>query len=271
VDIYGVGLAAGNRGVFVPLKTDGGGFFGEFLYRLKKGIYVGTRGQYRNLTLSLNQEKLDSPDAPVRPPEQIADVVTQIRADLLQQRTVSLGPRFEWDSRDSTFYPKQGLLLDVAADFFAQGLGSKWNYQYYKVGFNKYHRLGDHQVFAFRSMGCAAGGQRIPVYDLCLFGSANDIRGYPGGRFQDRRMFATQAEYRLMLPTHSFLGRFGVVAFGGFGAVGRSLSDIGFSDLLPGGGGLRFRLTKKYPVNFRVDYAVGKVGRTITIGVLEAF
>jgi len=28
---------------------------------------------------------------------------------------------------------------------------------------------------------------------------------------------------------------------------------------------------KKYPVNFRVDYAVGKVGRTITIGVLEAF
>ena len=84
-------------------------------------------------------------------------------------------------------------------------------------------------------------------------------------------MFATQAEYRLMLPTHSFLGRFGVVAFGGFGAVGRSLSDIGFSDLLPGGGGLRFRLTKKYPVNFRVDYAVGKVGRTITIGVLEAF
>ena len=272
VDIYGIGLAAGKNGVFVPLKTDGGGFYGEFLYRLKKGVYLGARGQYRNLTLSLNQEKLDAPDAPVQPPEQIAGVINQIRADLLQQRTVSIGPRFEWDSRDNTFYPKQGLLLDVAADFFAEGLGSKWNYQYYKVGFNKYHSLGDHQVFAFRGMGCAAAGNRVPIYDLCLFGAANDIRGYPGGRFHDRRMFATQAEYRLMMPADNFLGRFGVVAFGGFGAVARNFSDIGFSDLLPGGGGgLRFRLTKKYPVNFRVDYAVGKVGQTITVGVLEAF
>ena len=85
-------------------------------------------------------------------------------------------------------------------------------------------------------------------------------------------MFATQAEYRLMMPADNFLGRFGIVAFGGFGAVAGNFSDIGFSDLLPGGGGgLRFRLTKKYPVNFRIDYAVGKVGQTITIGVLEAF
>ena len=92
-------------------------------------------------------------------------------------------------------------------------------------------------------MGCAAAGNRVPIYDLCLFGAANDIRGYPGGRFQDRRMFATQAEYRLMMPADNFLGRFGVVAVGSFGAVARNFSDIGFSDLLPGGGGgLRFRL-----------------------------
>jgi hypothetical protein len=121
-------------------------------------------------------------------------------------------------------------------------------------------------------MGCAAAGDRVPIYDLCLFGTNNDLRGYPGGRFQDRRMFATQAEYRLMFPAKGFWGRFGVVAFAGVGAVGEKFSEIGAGDLLPaGGGGVRFRLLKKYPINFRVDYGIGKVGNTLSIGVLEAF
>ena len=85
-------------------------------------------------------------------------------------------------------------------------------------------------------------------------------------------MFATQAEYRLMFPVQGFLGRFGVVAFAGFGGVGESFSDIGFHDLLPaGGGGLRFRLTKENAIHFRVDYGIGKVGQTLSIGVMEAF
>ena len=85
-------------------------------------------------------------------------------------------------------------------------------------------------------------------------------------------MFATQAEYRLMFPFQGFLGRFGVVAFAGVGAIGDKFTNIGTSDLLPaGGGGIRFRLLKKYPINFRVDYGQGKDGHTLSIGVLEAF
>ena len=235
-DIYGIGKLAGDRGVFVPITAEGGGFLGEFLYGLRKGVYIGARGQYRNLTLSLDREKLDSPDIPFQP-EQIADVIDELREQFLHQQTVSIGPRFEWDSRDNTFYPKRGFLMDFQADLFAQGLGSKWTYQYYKVAFNKYAKLGEHQVLAFRGMGCAAAGDHVPIYDLCLFGTMNDLRGYAAGRYQDRRMFATQAEYRLMFPAQGFLGRFGVVAFAGFGGVGSKFSDIGFSDLLPAGGG----------------------------------
>jgi outer membrane protein assembly factor BamA len=118
----------------------------------------------------------------------------------------------------------------------------------------------------------AAAGDRVPIYDLCLFGAQNDLRGYAAGRYQDRRMFATQAEYRLTFPAKGFLGRFGVVAFAGFGGVGEQFSDIGFSDLLPaGGGGARFKLTQRHPINFRIDYGIGKEGNTLTIGVLEAF
>jgi hypothetical protein len=267
LDIYGVGQAAGDAGAFVPLKTKGTGFMGEFLYGLKKHIYVGLRGQYRDLRLSLNQDEASSGT-----PEQIADVIDQIGADLLGQRTVSLGPRLQLDKRDNVFYPTRGGFLDANFDIFAKGLGSKFSYQYYKIGFNKYNSISKHQVIAFRGMGCAAAGDRVPIYDLCLFGAMNDLRGYPAGRYQDRRMFATQAEYRLMMPSAGFWGRFGIVAFGGVGSVAEKFGDIGFDDLLPaGGGGARFRLIKKHPINFRVDYGFGRSGHTLSVGILEAF
>jgi hypothetical protein len=272
IDIYGIGRLAGDQGTFVPLKAKGGASIGEFLFRLRKGVYLGARGQYRNVSMSLDQERLDDSDVTTQPPEEIAGVIDQIRSELLHQQTVSMGPRFQWDSRDNVYYPKRGVFMEVGADLFAQGLGSQWTYQYYRVNFNKYNHLSDHQVLAFRGVGCAAAGDRVPIYDLCLFGTMNDLRGYPAGRYQDRRMFATQAEYRLMFPVEGFLGRFGVVAFAGVGGVGETFSDFDFNGLLPaGGGGLRFRLTKKYPVNFRIDYGIGKVGKTLSMGVLEAF
>lgn len=271
-DVYGIGAAGGRRGIFIPLNVDGRAGIAEFLYRIRKSMYLGLRGQYRNATLSLNQDRLDSSDITTEPPDQVANVIQQIQNQLLHQTTVSIGPRFQWDTRDSTFYPKHGFLTEVASDFFLTGLGSKWTYQYYKASLNKYSALSEHQVLAFRVMACAAAGSRVPIYDLCLFGTMNDLRGYTGGRFQDRRMFATQAEYRLMFPAKGFWGRFGVVAFAGVGAVEDKFTNIGFSDLLPaGGGGLRFRLLKKYPVNFRVDYGQGNDGHTLSIGVLEAF
>jgi hypothetical protein len=271
-DVYGVGEATAKQNVFVPLKVDGRAGIGEFLYGIRKGIYLGARGQYRNATLSLNKDRTDSSDYTSQPPDKVANVITQLQTALLHQTTVSIGPRFQWDTRDSVFYPKQGFLAEGISDFFATGLGSKWDYQYYRVSFNKYNSLSEHQVLAFRAMGCAAAGEHVPIYDLCLFGTANDIRGYTGGVYQDHRMFAAQAEYRLMFPFKGFMGRFGVVAFFGVGAVADKFSDIGAGDLLPGGGGgVRFRLLKKYPVNFRVDYGQGKSGHTLSIGVMEAF
>lgn len=271
-DVYGIGGASGRRGIFIPLNVDGRAGIAEFLFRIRKALYLGLRGQYRNATLSLNQDRLHSSDVMSEPPDQVANVIEQIQGQLLHQTTVSIGPRLQWDTRDSTFYPKHGFLTEVASDFFLTGLGSKWSYQYYKASFNKYNALSEHQVIAFRAMACAAAGDRVPIYDLCLFGTMNDLRGYTGGRYQDRRMFATQVEYRLMFPAKGFLGRFGVVAFAGVGAIGDKFTNIGFGDLLPAAGaGLRFRLLKKYPVNFRVDYGQGNDGHTLSIGVLEAF
>jgi outer membrane protein assembly factor BamA len=195
-----------------------------------------------------------------------------IRDNLFRQKTVAIGPRVQFDTRDNTFYPKSGVFIDSGIDFFAEAIGSKFTYQYTKIAFNKYVSLKDRHIVAFRGMGCAATGDRVPFYDLCLFGTTNDLRGYAAGRFQDRRMFATQAEYRFTLPQKGFLGRFGLVGFGGVGGVGAKFSDISIADMLPSGGaGIRFRLTKQNPINFRVDYGFGKVGNTLSIGIFESF
>ena len=265
-DLFGVGKLSGDRGSSIPINMKGSGFFTEPLFRIRKGVYFGARAQYRSLRLSIDDD-LES-----NPPTDIADIVEVTRNNLFRQRTVSAGPRFQWDTRDDKFYPRRGVFLDTGIDFFAKAIGSKFTYQYYKAALNKYIGLGDHQVIAIRGMGCAAAGDQVPIYDLCLFGFQNDLRGYSAGRYQDRRMFATQAEYRFTIPKKGFVGRFGLVAFGGVGGVGPKFTEIDFSDMLPaGGGGLRFRLTKKNPINFRIDYGVGKTGGTLIVGVAEAF
>jgi hemolysin activation/secretion protein len=154
----------------------------------------------------------------------------------------------------------------VTGDFFAKALGSRRHYQTYKVSYNGYHTLAPKQILAYRGMICSAN-QSVPFYDLCLYGTNSDLRGYTGGEFQNRRMFATQAEYRRELK-----GRIGVVAFGGIGGVAKSWNAFRSDQLLPAAGaGLRFTLDKKNHINYRIDLGFGRAGRTLSIGIGEAF
>ena len=269
-DIYGVGIESGKNDFYLPFTFKGSGFLAEPLFRIHKGTYVGIRFQHRNLNLALNQEELDLPPDGQLPPA-LEEIRSQV-GDFFKQRTVSLGPRFQWDTRDDTYYPDKGIFLDSGINLFGEAIGSRFTYQHANIAFNKYASLTKNQILAFRGMGCAATGDHVPIYDLCMFGTFNDLRGYTAGRYQDRRMFATQAEYRLTLPFKGFVGRFGAVAFGGVGGVASTFSDMSWGDLLPaGGGGIRFRLTKEAKVNFRIDYGVGRNGHTLSMGLGEAF
>lgn len=252
LDFFGIGRFPNRPAVAIPLSMGGTIFFGEAMRNVGRSFFVGPRYQFRRLSA-----RLDGP--PVRGGFEIPAID-------LQSNSAALGFHVQRDRRNSTFYPTKGTLFDFTADFFAPAFGSRREYQSYKVGYNGFREIADRQVLAYRAMACSANGN-VPFYDLCLYGWNNDLRGYATGEFQNRRMFATQAEYRL-----DWRKRLGFVMFGGIGGVVRGWGDFRSDGLLPGAGaGLRFKLDKKNHINYRVDYAFGRAGRTLSIGVGEAF
>jgi Omp85 superfamily domain len=253
-DLFGIGNSAGTAGISAPINQKGSLFLGQFLYRVGWGWHLGPRYQVRQSTV---RPEFTGEHLP--PGIEIPDAV-------LESKTAALGPQLMRDRRDSPFYPRKGSVFKAGADFFAKGLGSKFSYQAYQVAFNKYATLGPRQVLAYRVMGCGVGGD-VPFYDLCLFGFNNDLRGYYAGQFRDRRMFATQVEYRLEL-----FPRVGVAGFVGVGGVASELSKFRGDELLPaGGGGFRLTVAKRNHINLRFDLGFGRVGHTFSMGLAEAF
>ena len=80
-------------------------------------------------------------------------------------------------------------------------------------------------------------------------------------------MFASPAEYRVELPK-----RLGIVAFARVGGVASRWGNFRSDELLPAAAaGFRFNLDKKNHINYRIDFAYGREGHTISIGIGEAF
>lgn len=251
-DLYGIGNSAGNLGLSVPLNQGGTALLLETLIRVKGKLFLGPRYQWRALDAHFTAEKF--------PPEFNIDPVE------LKSNTSALGVHIQHDRRDSQFYPTRGTLTDIVGDFFQGSFGGDFSYQSYTFALNKFSSISPRQVFAFRVFGCDTAGH-VPFYDLCMLGMHNDIRGYKTGRYRDKLMLTTQAEYRLELPK-----RFGLAAFFGVGEVAPELGAFNGDNLKPaGGGGVRYTLAKKNHVNLRIDYAAGLQGGGVYMGVTEAF
>ena len=250
-DLYGIG--SGDSQLRLPLKQTGQVVFGEFLRRTWWKLFLGPRFIWGSSLIKVRPGNVGA--VPLPP-------------DLgLDTNLTAFGFRLNRDTRPNRFYPATGTLLDFTADFFSQGLGSKYSFQSYKLNFNKYWNLTQNQVLASGSFACLTGGEP-PFYGNCIYGTNSELRGYTAGRYLDRYMFGTQLEYRLAFPK-----RLGLVGFGGLGeVVSGGNQPFRTKNFLPSaGGGVRFELSKQYHVNLRVDFAQGKDSHTWSVGVGEAF
>jgi hypothetical protein len=252
-NIYGNGIASN---VKLPLEQSGEAFRGELLRRIGWKFFVGPRFLTGRSVITV------APNS---------DTTVPIPPDVgLHTNITSIGARLTRDTRPNHFYPTSGTFFSFTSDFFSQALGSKYSFQSYRTGFDKFWSLSRNQVIAYNADFCGTAGEP-PFYGNCIYGTNNELRGYTAGRYFTRYTLATQLEYRLALPW-----RFGLVAFGGVGGVipgGSQLSQrVQSSHLLPsGGGGLRFQLSTNYHVNLRADIAQGVDGHTFAMGVGEAF
>jgi hypothetical protein len=251
-NLYGVGFANGNAGLKLPLEQSGQILFFKALRNIGWDTYAGIRFINGSSFITLRPT---SGKIPPIPPD--VGLHTDLRA---------LGIEVWRDSRPNRFYPLKGSVLDFTGDFFGQNIGSKYSFQSYKFTYNKYLSLAAKQVLAYNFSWCGTGGSP-PFYGNCIYGTNNELRGYTAGRYLDRYMFATQLEYRLVLPWG-----FGLVGFGGVGQVTPGGNQLRINHFLPAGGtGIRYMLSKQYHVNLRTDFAWGKDNFTWGVGVGEAF
>ena len=250
---FGIGAGAGNAGEYLLINQNGWGFLTEGLLRIHGKWYVGPRYMLMRSRVGPHTGEEAAADAPPLP------------AVDLKLRTASLGPHLQRDSRDNEMYPRAGSLFNTQAGFYGKAVGGNRTYQSYQISLSKYMSVGKRQVLAVRGSSCFTSGA-APFYDLCGFQS-KDVRGYAAGRYLDRYMLASQAEFRQELPY-----RLGFVVFGGAGGVAPELGAFQFNELRPGVGvGVRFRVTKQNHINLTADYARGIGSSAFYVSVGEVF
>lgn len=250
-NFYGVGQAAGSAGVSIPIEQRATAFVPEASVRVADNAYAGVRFRYA--------------DVETRVPAlgQFFPAIGQIQVDVV---TSGLGIIASYDTRDHQLNPATGVLLDFKSNFARKALNSTFDYETYTFAANFYARLQSDRVLALRASACRAGGS-TPFFDLCLFGTGGDLRGYVGGQYRDRAMLALQGEARV--PVH---GRFGAIAFAGVGAVAPTFGKIADGRALPAAGvGLRYLASPRERVNVSVDNAWGRHSSAFYIYIGEAF
>ena len=252
-DFYGIGMDDGEAGASIPIEQTMYLASGALLRRVVPGLYVGPTFVWLQTTVTPRDD--EAPGLPAVP--------DQSRAHLLAPGLLA-----EWDTRNSDYWPDQGSLAQLKASFFSTTSGESGSFQRYLAAWSWYQGLkGRRLVLVTNLNACGAPGD-APFYGLCSLGSGRfALRGYTQGRYRDHYATVVQAEVR----GHT-LGRLGATVFAGFGQVASVFSDIFGAEALPAGGaGLRYQLTRDYPMHLRLDYAWGRDGGILYFSVGEAF
>lgn len=171
------------------------------------------------------------------------------------------------DTRDSNFYPRTGGIMQLNASWFGRSLGGDYAFSRYSLDLRRYVRVAKTHVLALQGYMNAETGAP-PLQLLALFGGEKLMRGYYRGRYRERNLIATQAEYRMPL-----VGRLGAVVFAGYGDVAHKLRDFELRRFKHSLGlGARFLFSRSDQLNLRVDFGFGADGSSgVYINVGEAF
>ena len=174
-----------------------------------------------------------------------------------------VGAALEYDTRDIPTGPHSGMR------FTAEGLynqrssgGDDGSYQTYSLAFRSYHQLNDSLVLAWEARGCARGGT-VPLWDACRI----QLRGFAAFDYLGQESASGQVELRWRAWK-----RLGLVAFGGAGWAGETLTTLGGEETTPSyGAGIRYEVLPAKRLNMRLDFGWSDNSDAIYLSVGEAF
>ena len=177
-----------------------------------------------------------------------------------------LGPALILDTRDSIFYPRKGLYVDLNSTIDLGQFVSDYKYTRLNLDASYFYAPFKRSVIGF-NMNYQQNTGDVPFYQLSLLGGSKRLRGQFEGEFRDKFAWQTQLEWG-----QEFLKNWGFTAFVGVGWVAPNWNSWQAKNQRLGSGvGLRYKLNKKDHVNIRLDvgFGGGKIYPYLTIG--EAF
>ena len=253
-DYFGIGQDAGDQGKSIPLAQTMNFAVGSVLRRVRPGLYAGASMLWIHTSIELR-----------------GDVTTFPPPSLEDRGSVNLlapGVQGELDTRDDDYWPRHGSIASLKGSFFTSALGSAREFQRYSGAWSWYTNTRFPQTIVAVNANMMAVAGDAPFWAIPTIGGGTyGLRGYTQGRYRDDVVTTGQAEVRWHAPN-----RFGAVAFGGFGQVAPELSKLPDAQVLwAAGAGLRFQMTKEYPMHMRLDLAWGETERLLYFSVGEAF
>ena len=181
---------------------------------------------------------------------------------------VSLGWALVHDGRDHVFYPRDGWWMRVGTDVALTALGSDDAFTEHQLDLRAYRGLGDGPFTVATRFVLRHVSGDVPFDLQPTLGGAQLLRGYFGGRFRDRSLYALQGELRV-----GHWNRLGAVAFAGLGRVTNGLEALTLADLhFNYGLGLRLQLSAEEKLHVRADLGFAEDGGTgFYLAFQEAF
>lgn len=160
-----------------------------------------------------------------------------------------LGASVCYDTRNSSYWPTKGILVQGSFTDFNSYLGSTYNDLKTIVDIRYFKKVFKNTVFAGQVYNYSNDGQ-APIRELAMLGGSNNLRGLYQGRYRDDNMTTLIGEYRI--PIYK---RFSSCIFGGIGDVYKKLKDVTARSFKHSyGAGIRVAILPKEKLNIRIDY-----------------
>jgi len=251
-----LGLFGGTADVFydlplggraIPLKQSGEAAEFLFEYGVTSKVTAGVSFGYLRSAIGLDSKILDSLPDILRPDVDIEMFKLSLYASL--------------DTRNNTFYPTSGAVVfgemshaEIEDKAFSGSLSvSNRSYQKGRISAVGFKSVGENGVVAGKFLVCGAD-EAAPFFDTCGVGFADGLRGFGSLDNLNDWSASAQVEYRGRLSE-----RFGYVAFAGIGGGGDEFDAISLENGGAAAGiGLRYRISKKFGLDYAVDYAINQ-------------